>query len=254
MPYALGLVFFLLYAALSISRHLQLRTTGYDLGIFEQAVRGYAHLGPPVSELKAPGFDLLSDHFHPILALLGPVYRVFPDARTLLVAQSALLAVSVVPVTRLALDLLGRWPSLAVGVGYGLSSGLQSAVGFDFHEVCFAVPLLAFCVVALVREQWRAAALWALPLVLVKEDLPLTVAAIGGYLLLRRQFRWGSLLVTFGVVSYVVIVEVLMPRYAYTSSISLMSGLTGWDIKAQTVAELLAPTALMAARSPVMLL
>src|SRR5262249_49084058 len=59
---------------------------------------------------------------------------------------------------------------------------------------------------------------------------------------------------TFGVVSYVVIVEVLMPRYAYTSSISLMSGLTGWDIKAQTVAELLAPTALMAARSPVMLM
>jgi uncharacterized membrane protein len=254
MPYALGLVFFLLYAALSVSRHLQLRTTGYDLGIFEQAVRGYAHLGPPVAELKGPGFDLLSDHFHPILALLAPFYRVFPDARMLLVAQAGLLAVSVVPVTRLAVERLGRWPGIAVGAGYGLSSGLQAAVGFDFHEVAFAVPLLAFCTVALIREQWRAAALWALPLVLVKEDLPLTVAAIGGYLLLRRQFRLGSLLLGFGLVSYVVIVHVLMPRYAYTSSISLTSGLARWDVKARTVAELLAPTALLAVRSPVVLL
>ena len=125
---------------------------------------------------------------------------------------------------------------------------------FGIQLMLLKRPMLAFCSVALVREQWRAAALWALPLALVKEDLPLTVAAIGGYLLLRRQFRWGSLLVTFGLVSYVVIVEVLMPRYAYTSSISLTSGLAGWDIKARTMAELLAPTALLAVRSPVLLL
>ena len=62
MPYALALVFFLLYAALSVSRQLQLRTTGYDLGIFEQAVRGYAHLGPPVAELKGPVKDRLRSY------------------------------------------------------------------------------------------------------------------------------------------------------------------------------------------------
>src|SRR5690348_8114892 len=149
MPYALALVFFAGYATLSVLRHMRLRSTGYDLGIFEQAVRGYANGGPPVADLKGPGFDLLGDHFHPILALLAPAYRVFPGPVTLLVAQAALLAVSVVPVTRLALDRFGRSPSLAIGTGYGLSSGLQSTVGFDFHEVCFAVPLLAFSVTAL---------------------------------------------------------------------------------------------------------
>jgi uncharacterized membrane protein len=253
MPYALALVFFAGYATLSVSRHMRLRSTGYDLGIFEQAVRGYANGGPPVADLKGPGFDLLGDHFHPILALLAPAYRVFPGPVTLLVAQAALLAVSVVPVTRLALDRFGRWPSLAIGTGYGLSSGLQSTVGFDFHEVCFAVPLLAFSVTALVRQRWREAALWALPLVLVKEDLPLTVVAIGGYLLLRRQWRWGTLLVATGLVSYVVIVDVLMPRYAYASTISATSGMHGWDTKAQTVLELLAPTTFLALRSPVLL-
>src|SRR5258706_9323261 len=115
MPYALAAVFFAAYTTLSVSRHLRLLTSGYDLGIFEQAVRGYARLGPPVAELKGPGFVLLGDHFHPILAVLAPVYRLWPSPLTLLVAQAALLAVSVIPVTGLARDRLGRLPGLAVG-------------------------------------------------------------------------------------------------------------------------------------------
>jgi uncharacterized membrane protein len=47
-------------------------------------------------------------------------------------------------VTRAAGRALGRGKGLAVGVAYGLSWGLQRAVDFDFHEVAFAVPLLAF--------------------------------------------------------------------------------------------------------------
>src|SRR5258705_2779678 len=108
MPYALAIAFFGLYTTLSVSRHLRLRSSGYDLGIFEQAIRGYAHLRPPVVDLKGPGYFLLGDHFHPILALLGPVYRLFPSPVTLLIAQAALLAVSIIPLTRLAISQLGR--------------------------------------------------------------------------------------------------------------------------------------------------
>src|SRR5262245_2734740 len=102
VPYLLAAVCFGGYAALSISRHLHGRTTGFDLGIFESAVRGYAQLHAPIVDLKGPGFNLLGDHFHPILALLAPAYRLFPTPITLLVAQAALLAASVIPVTRLA--------------------------------------------------------------------------------------------------------------------------------------------------------
>ncbi|MFD1051141.1 DUF2079 domain-containing protein, partial [Kibdelosporangium lantanae] len=75
LPWGLGGALVVPYAMLSITNHLGLRTTGFDLGIFEQAVRGYAHLRAPVSELKGPGYVLLGDHFHPILALLAPLYR-----------------------------------------------------------------------------------------------------------------------------------------------------------------------------------
>jgi len=73
MPYLLAAALFLAYACWSIHRHLRLRTSGYDLGIFEQAIRGYAHLGAPDSTIKAPGFNLLGDHFHPILVVLAPL-------------------------------------------------------------------------------------------------------------------------------------------------------------------------------------
>ena len=116
IPYPLAAQFFAAYAAVSVSRHANLRTGGYDLGIFEQAVRGYASLRAPVSELKGTGFNLLGDHFHPILALLAPAYRIAPGPVTLLVAQAALLAVSVIPVTRLAIRVVGPRAGTAGGV------------------------------------------------------------------------------------------------------------------------------------------
>lgn len=135
----------------------------WDLGIFEQVVRAYAQLRAPVSDLKGPGFLILGDHFSPVTALLGPLYRLFPSPVTLLVAQAALFALSAVPVTRAAARLLGRRGGLALGLAYGLSWGIQRAVDFDFHEICFAVPLIAFSLEALLAQRPRAALWWALP-------------------------------------------------------------------------------------------
>lgn len=121
----LAAALFLAYVCWSIHRHLRLQTSGYDLGLFEQAVRGYAGLGAPVSRIKAPGFNLLGDHFHPILAVIAPLYRLFPSPITLLVAQAALIAASSIPITRLGTRLVGRRAGMSVGLAYGMSWGLQ---------------------------------------------------------------------------------------------------------------------------------
>ncbi|MGW5349955.1 DUF2079 domain-containing protein [Streptomyces sp. NPDC004031] len=213
-PWLLAGVFTALYAALSLSRYRRMETMSWDLGIFEQAVKGYAHLHVPVADLKGPGFDELGDHFSPVIALIAPFYRVFPTTVTLLVAQALLFALSVVPVTRAAGLLLGRGGGLAVGAAYGLSWGVQRAVEFDFHEIAFAVPLLAFSLSAVLLRRWTAAMLWALPLVLVKEDLGAAVAAIGVVVWLRagrdtlrgaagggRVRPWALRLAVFGIVA-----------------------------------------------------
>lgn len=266
-PHLLAALFFTAYAALSVTKHLQLRSTGYDLGIFEQAVRAYAELRTPVSELKGAGYHLLGDHFHPILATLAPLYRLFPTPLTLLTAQAALLAVSVIPVTRLAIRTTTPRLGTAIGIAYGLSWGLQKAVAFDFHEIAFAVPLLAFSLEHLALRQWRPAAAWALPLILVKEDLPLTVAAIGLYILLSGRRRLlGTAVLAYGVLSGLLIVLVVIPafspdgHYAYLHTATQATGgnpITRLLLPPQklgTLLALLAPTAFLALRSPLIVL
>lgn len=78
-----------------------------------------------------------------------PLYRLFPSPYTLLFAQAALLALAVVPLARQATRVLGRRAGHVIAFGYGLSWGIASAVGFDFHEVCLAVPLVSYALEAL---------------------------------------------------------------------------------------------------------
>ncbi|WP_051731909.1 DUF2079 domain-containing protein [Kitasatospora phosalacinea] len=253
------------YGTVALVRQQRMETSGFDLGIFEQGVRGYAGLGAPVSALKGTGFNLLGDHFSPVLAALAPLYRLFPDARTLLLAQAALFALSALPVARLAVDRLGPVPGAAVGCGYGLSWGLWTAVEFDFHEVAFAVPLTAFAVEALARGRWRAAVGWALPLLLVKEDQGLLVAAVGAYVCARGRRALGAATVLAAVGVTALAVFLVIPAhnpggvYTYAASGSWRGGdplarllLPGG--KWRTVLALLLPTAFLALRSPLVLL
>ncbi|MDR1189250.1 MAG: DUF2079 domain-containing protein [Bifidobacteriaceae bacterium] len=181
------------YLVLTLARWHRQDAPSLDLAIFEQAVKGYAHFGPPTVDLKGPGVNQLGDHFSPVLALLAPFYRLFPSPVTLLVAQCVLVALSIIPVTNAARRFLGTWQGVCLGAAYALSWGLQNGVDVQFHEYAFAVPMLAFALAAALTGHWRSAAWWAAALLTVKEDLGLTVIAFGsvmavqGWLRHRRQ-------------------------------------------------------------------
>ncbi|MFF4817525.1 DUF2079 domain-containing protein [Kitasatospora sp. NPDC001309] len=218
LAWGLAAVFAALYTCVGVNRHRRGLTKAYDLGIFEQAVRAYADGQAPIVPLKAPGYDLLGDHFHPLLAVLAPAYRAFPSPLTLVVAQALLMALAVVPLTRWAHQVAGPRVALLVGCATGASWGIVRAAADDFHEIAFAVPLLAFAATALGRRRPRAAALWSLPLLLVKEDLGLTVAAVG--LLIAHQARQdrrtplpGLALALIGVAATALTLLVVLPAF-----------------------------------------
>ncbi|GII21876.1 DUF2079 domain-containing protein [Planosporangium mesophilum] len=212
-PYLWAVVCFALYAPFSLLKHWRLETYGYDLGIFDQAVLAYSRFQAPTSDIRGIGFNLYGDHFHPILATLAPLYWIHAGPATLLLAQAALLAVSVIPIARLAIGRVGRLGGNAVAAAYGLSWGIQAALAFDFHEVCFAVPLLAFGLVALAEGRWRATVLWTLPLLLVKEEFGLYLAMIGVVLLLRGRRRAGAGLIVVGLAAFAVVVGLVIPHF-----------------------------------------
>ena len=247
---------------LSLSRYVRVSPATWDLGIFTEAVHRYADFQAPTVDIKAPGFDLLGDHFHPILVLLVPAFWIFPSPATLLVAQALLTAISVVPVYRAARQLLGQTEARLLCAAYGSSWGLAAMNAYDFHEVCFAVPLLAASLSSLALGNVRSSVLWSLPLVFVKEDQGLTLLALGIVMAVFYGRRREGLLVSYwgaawSAVAVYVIVPALDPAhvYPYWNHGGHLSDLltTGLWTKLPTLAFVLLPTVFAALWSPIAL-
>lgn len=261
----IGTLFGVAYTVISLVRFERFTLSSWDNAIFEQAVRGYAHLGAPTIDVRGAGFNQLGDHFSPILVLIAPFYRIVPSAQTILIAQAVLLAISVTIIAALAIRHLGSVIGIAIGIAYGASFGLLAAVEVDFHEVAFAAPLLALAGAAYVERRFDAVILWALPLMLVKEEFGLTVAVIGGVLWLAGEHRRGVMLGVAGLVSAAFIIFILMPAIAPDGSYTHAGSLGGergigptlvdqLDRKAATVLLTVAITGLAALFSPWILL
>ncbi|WP_449374326.1 DUF2079 domain-containing protein [Arthrobacter psychrolactophilus] len=222
-----GVLAFLVYSVFSWLQWKSFTIRSWDLGIFTQLAKDYANFQAPIVSIKGHGYNLLGDHFHPLLVLLGPFYRLFPSAYTLLVIQNLLLAVSVVVICHFAIKRLGSITGACVGAAYALSWGLQSAIDSQFHEVAFAVPLLALSLVALLDEKWRSAWIWAALLVFVKEDLGLTVFMIGLLMAWRARTAAGLWLASWGVLWFILATKVILPamnpgdQWAYESQLNI---------------------------------
>ncbi|MFF9195334.1 DUF2079 domain-containing protein [Streptomyces sp. NPDC014779] len=273
-PYAIvSAVLGALYFLYSWVQYERFRTPSWDLGIFEQSVRAYAELRAPIVDIKGPGFLILGDHFSPVTALLAPLYWAWSSPLALLFAQAALFAASAAVVGRTAQQVLGsRAAGISLTVAYGLSWGLQEAVKSDFHEIAFAVPLLALTCRALLLGRWNAAVAWSLPLVLVKEDMGLTVAMVGAVLFVKGQRRLGAAVAGFGTAFFALTVLVLIPAFSRVgqydywakieksgdgSEVSLLDSLLGafqHGEKWEMLLFLVGVTGFLCLRSPLMLL
>ncbi len=236
--------------AITLCQWRMLRAPSWDLGIFTQLLDSYAHGRAPIGTIRGEGFNLLGDHFHPLLVILTPIYWLFPSPLTLVVVQDLIFALSAAAFTWRVRPLVPWWAAAGGGLVIGLGWGTQGAVATEFHEVALAVPLLVFALTAFLRRQWWSAALWAAPLVWVKEDLGLTVAALGCAILWRRwredddasasvSARWpalnhwwspGAALIIWGVAWTALAVTVILPAfntggdYEYSSNLTLTLG------------------------------
>lgn len=215
-----------------------LTTPSWDLGIFTQLVHAYANGTAPIVEIKGPNFNLLGDHFHPILVLLGPLYWLWPSPLTLLLAQDALFAFAAAALTWRSWELTAPWVATSCGLILALAWPTQTAVASQFHEIAFAVPLLVLSLTAYLAGRYRAAAGWIAGLVFVKEDLGLTVLAFAFVLGYRawRLHRRGEpareitrlaiLTGLWGLVWFVLTIAVILPAlnphgsYDYTGNIA----------------------------------
>ncbi|MDY5160609.1 DUF2079 domain-containing protein [Actinotignum urinale] len=174
---SIALFAFATFTYVSVYQWRNFVSPSWDLGIFTQLVDQYSHFRAPIVDIKGPGFNLLGDHFHPILVLLAPIYRLFPSGLTLLVVQNALFALASYPITRYACARFGNVAGAFIGFAGAFSWGLHTAVVAQFHEIAFAVPLISFGLIAWLEGRYFRAATYLGALVFVKEDMGLTLMA-----------------------------------------------------------------------------
>ncbi|MEU5919570.1 DUF2079 domain-containing protein [Streptomyces sp. NPDC047141] len=199
---ATALLCFIACCLVGLQSWTTLRLTGFDLGIFDQAVRAYSHFDPPRSAIKSihhefpPEFTLLGDHFTPLMAALAPLYWIWDDPRVLIIAQAGLFAIGVPVVRRIARQCCVDAPDPFrrrivdfAGIIYALGWPLLNAANTGFHEVAFAVPIVLMMLDRGLAQRYAAAAAWGVVLCAVKEDLGLVVGAFGLLLAVRAHRR-----------------------------------------------------------------
>lgn len=215
------------YATYSLLRHWRFASSGFDLGIFDQLLWQYHRFAVPVNTVRDIP-NLLGDHFHPLLIVLTPLYWVFPHAETLLIVQAVLVASSAIPVFLFARDRLGVWPGYGMMVAYLSFWGILHGVAYDFHEVALAVPLIAWAIYFLRKEQFRYLLVCLAALLLVKEDQALLVAMFGFLLLGTKQKKLGVGVIAVSGIWLLLVTKLIVPwlsggPYVYWSYTALGS-------------------------------
>ncbi len=232
---ALGLAYALFMSLLTVARHNSFLTNAFDLGIHDQAIYNILHSGYMRSTLYGTyAIDYIGDHFSPILYLLAPIYALRQDARTLLVLQSLFLAAAAVPLYLLArVKTRSAWLALALVAVYLLHPAVHGVNLDDFHQIAlvvvFLLAALYFLETGPQEGGWSrrdAPFIIALALALiVKEEVSLTVAAVGAYAFFgKHRHRLGAAVAAAGLAYFAIVVGWVMPHLGGTPQIDTRFG------------------------------
>jgi uncharacterized membrane protein len=212
--------YILFMSVLTVARHNSFMTHAFDLGIQDQVVYNILHTGRMVTTLLGSGEERVYDHFSPIFYLVAPLYALFQDARILLVLQSVFLGIGAIPLFLLTrAKTSSATLACTLAVGYLLYPALHGVNLGDFHQIAFVSGLLLFALYFLEAGRHRLFLATLALALLAKEEIALSVAAIGIYILLaKRQPRLGLALTLFGLGYFAGVVGWLMPRLGSVES------------------------------------
>jgi len=214
----------ILYALLSILRHLHFQSGGFDLGIYDQAVWQYAHFLFPYNTIKER--FILGDHFTLTLPLLAPLYWIWDNVNSLLIFQSVWICFSAVAVYLVArIRKFSPFICLAIAFLYSLFYGIQFAIYSDFHPIILGIGILAWLIYFLEAKKHRLFFITLILALLTQEDMGFALAGLGFIYFFKKDYRKPAILfIVLGVLSSLIeikIVGLLSPAgYSYTPQIS----------------------------------
>ena len=162
--------------------YVSFREGRFDLGNMVQAVWSTAH-GHPLEVTLGPTGDQivrLGGHVDPFLALLTPLWLVWPSPLALGFAQVLVVALGALPVFWLGRRHLDSEAAAALlAIGYLAYPWTATTAAASIHPVTFAIPLFLFCIWFLDTERMAWFTIFALLAMSTGELMGLPIAALG---------------------------------------------------------------------------
>ena len=206
------LTYTIFWSVYTFARHYYFHSDR-DLGNQVQAVWNTAQ-GRPFFRSMEVNNDL-GDHVRPYLALLSLPYLIFPSPYVLLFFQSSVLALSAWPLYRLAQRKFNS-PLLALTVASCVLA--YPPLGFlnraDFHCEVIAVPLLIAAYERIDVEDFNKAGIFMGLALLAKENIGLSVAALGLVAAFyHKRWRFGLTWMVVGMAYSLAALFVVIPAF-----------------------------------------
>lgn len=175
----------------TISTHRCFGTAHYDFGIFYQMFHSLIDDGTAVTSCeREESISHFRIHASYIFYTLVPVFKMFPKAETLLIAQAVLSMGGVIPLFLIAKkhDFKG-FSLFFMGLAYVFCIGIVNPCYYEFHENAYLPTLLMWLLWAVDRKNYVMFYIMSVLTCIVKEDAPLYVVCIGIYLFFEDKGR-----------------------------------------------------------------
>ncbi len=203
---AVGIVVFAYLVTMTLCRLFSYSSPCYDFGIFAQMFHNMRESFQPLTTCERDG--LLSHfavHISPIFYVYLPFYALIPHPATLLVMQSIFLFSGVIPLIWIARRLqLSRPVTVLVAALYFAYPAMIGGCFYDMHENKLLLPLLLWLFYFLESKRYPLVYLFAVLVLLVKEDAPIYVAFVALYWICAKpRKRHGIVLLLLSVVYFV---------------------------------------------------
>jgi uncharacterized membrane protein len=188
--------YIIILSTVTILKHDAFLTSGFDLGLVNQAFHTTLFDGKLFYETADLSFNpsgsFFGVHFSPILFLLLPFYAIFPSVENVLVMQTVILALGAFPIYWMSRDLLGKKVGLVISIVYLVYPPLLLLNWNDFHLESFTSTFLIFSIYYLEREEWKKFSVFTILMMLTIEFAPIIggfIALYGLLLLSKKKFK-----------------------------------------------------------------
>jgi uncharacterized membrane protein len=195
----------------STYKHMVFKSYALDLGHFDQSLWLISHGLYPYSSVV--GTHILGDHSSLIIYPLSIIYWIISDVRAVLILQSIVIALGAIPIYLIGKMHGKSFIGICVAALYLSHPATLNMNLFDFHPDALASTALLFALWGADRKHWSFVFVFCTVVLICKENFALTMAALGGWLIVNKHWSRGALLCIISVGWFFFTTGILSPHF-----------------------------------------